>query len=283
MGGGRMKSRFVPDSVVTYILLHAACLLVFVTGVTWRGLAIFGATYVIRMLGVGIGYHRYFSHRTFKTSRPMQFAIGVWSVLALQKGPLWWAQTHRDHHRHADSASDLHSPRLQGFVYSHVIWFLLRENDVIVPSKIQDFYRFPEVRFVNDWRFYFPLNLVTWVLLYYAWGLEGLVWGGPVSTTFVLHLAHSIQSFSHAFGGYRRCPSDDFSRNHVWIGLLSLGEWHNNHHYLMSSARQGFAWWELDVQWLVLRAFKAVGLIWDLREPSREVLAGNFESARIQT
>jgi stearoyl-CoA desaturase (delta-9 desaturase) len=133
------------------------------------------------------------------------------------------------------------------------------------------------VRFVNDWRFYFPLNIATWVLLYWLWGLEGVVWGGILPTTLVLHIAHSIQSVSHAFGGYRRCPSEDLSRNHVWIGLLSLGEWHNNHHYLMSSARQGFAWWEIDVQWWVLLAFERLGLVWDLRRPSREVLAGQFD------
>jgi stearoyl-CoA desaturase (delta-9 desaturase) len=277
-----MKSRLVPDVAITYVLLHAACLLVFVTGVTWRGLAIFGVTYAIRGLGVGIAYHRYFSHRTFKTSRAMQFVLGLWGVLTFQKGPLWWAQTHRDHHRHADTASDLHSPRLQGFLYSHCGWFLTREHQGIVPSKIPDLSRYPEMLLLEDWRFYFPFNLATWALLYYFWGLEGLVWGGPVSTTCGFHIAHSIQSVSHAFGGYRRCPSDDFSRNHVWIGLLSFGEWHNNHHYLMSSARQGFAWWELDVQWLVLRALAGLGLVWDLREPSRDILAGNFEAARIQ-
>jgi stearoyl-CoA desaturase (delta-9 desaturase) len=274
--------RFVPENVITYVILHLACLLVFVTGVTWRGLAIFGVAYVIKMLGVGIGYHRYFSHRTFKTSRVMQFMLGFWATLSFQKGPMWWAQTHRDHHRHADTPSDLHSPSLQGFFYSHVIWFLLRENDVIVPAKISDFYRFPEIRVVNDWKFYFPINLTIWALLYHFWGLEGFVWGGPVSTTFVLHLAHSIQSFSHAFGGYRRCPSEDLSRNHVWIGLLSLGEWHNNHHFLMSSARQGFAWWEVDVQWLVLRGMAALGLVWDLRQPSREVLAGVYDGPRLE-
>ena len=206
----------------------------------------------------------------------MQFVLGVWGVLSLQKGPLWWAQTHRDHHRHADTTEDLHSPRLHGLFYAHCGWFQVRENQAIVATKIPDLYRFPELRFLEDWRFYFPLNVVTWALLGWAFGAQAAVWGGPMSTVLALQVVHAIQSVSHGLGGYRRCPTPDESRNHVWIGLLSLGEWHNNHHYMMSSARQGFAWWELDIQWLVLRVFAWLHLVSDLRRPSREVLAGEF-------
>jgi len=271
-----MKHKLVPDVVITYVLLHATCLLAFYTGVTWRALALFGISYPIRVLGVGIAYHRYFAHRAFKTSRAMQFVLGVWGVLSFQKGPLWWAQTHRDHHRYADTPQDLHSPRLQGLFYAHFGWFQVRENQDVVPSKIQDLYRFPELRLLEDWRFYFGLNLATWIALGWAFGLEGVVWGGAIPTALALQIVHAIQSISHAVGGYRRCPTTDDSRNHVWIGLLSLGEWHNNHHYLMASARQGFAWWEVDVQWAVIRVLGWLGLVWDLRQPSREVLEGRF-------
>jgi stearoyl-CoA desaturase (delta-9 desaturase) len=274
-----MKSKLVPDVVITYVLLHAGCLLALYTGASWRGVELFAIGYAIRSLGVGIAYHRYFAHRAFKTSRVMQFLLGLWGVLSFQKGPLWWAQTHRDHHRYTDTPQDLHSPRLQGLFYSHFVWFQIRENQEIVPAKIPDLWKFPELRLLEDWRFYFLFNLATWLALGAAFGLEGFVFGGLLPTVLAFQVVHAIQSVSHAIGGYRRCPTDDDSRNHVWIGLLSLGEWHNNHHYMMSSARQGFAWWELDVQWLVLRGLAAVGLVWDLRKPSNEVLAGDFSTA----
>lgn len=275
-----MTRRLVPDVVITYVILHAMCLLAFVTGLSWRALAIFAVTYAIRSLGVGIAYHRYFAHRAFKTSRAVQFLLGLWGVTTFQKGPLWWAQTHRDHHRHADTTNDLHSPRLQGLFHSHFVWFQLAENQAVMPGKIADLYRYPELRLLEDWRFYFTFNLATWAALGWMFGLDGVVWGGAVSTVCVFQMVHAIQSVSHAIGGYRRCPTGDESRNHVWIGLLTFGEWHNNHHYLMSSARQGFAWYELDIQWLLLRAMAHVGLVWDLRSPSSDVLAGRFDATR---
>jgi stearoyl-CoA desaturase (delta-9 desaturase) len=148
-----MKSKLVPDVVITYVLLHAGCLLALYTGASWRGVELFLIGYAIRSLGVGIAYHRYFAHRAFKTSRVMQFVLGLWGVLSFQKGPLWWAQTHRDHHRYTDTPQDLHSPRLQGLFYSHFVWFQIRENQEIVPAKIPDLWKFPELRLLEDWRF----------------------------------------------------------------------------------------------------------------------------------
>nr|HEX4314012.1 fatty acid desaturase [Kofleriaceae bacterium] len=261
-----MTSKLVPDVVATYVLLHAACLLAFVTGISWFDVELLATAYAIRMLGVGIVYHRYFSHRAFKTSRVLQAVFALWGVLSLQKGPLWWAATHRHHHRHADTPRDLHSPSLQGAFYAHFVWFQLRDNNAVVPPA--DLWRFRELRVIDDWRFYFAFNLASWAALGWAFGLAGVVYGAVLPTVLCLQMSHLIQSVSHAAGGYRRFASRDHSRNHVWIGVLSLGEWHNNHHFAMSSARQGVAWWELDVQWLVLRALAALGLVWDLRLPA---------------
>jgi stearoyl-CoA desaturase (delta-9 desaturase) len=263
----RDSKRIDPLVLSTYVVLHLSVLGVFFTGVTWRALAIFAATFAFRMLAVGIVYHRYFSHRAFKTSRPMQFVLALLGTLCFQKGPLWWARTHRDHHRYADTPKDLHSPKLQGLFYSHFVWFQEERHQDTDYARIDDYARFPELRVLDDWRVYFPINLVAVAGLGMAFGLEGVVWGGSVSTVVCYQLAHAIQSISHYGGGYRRCPSRDESRNHIAIGLLTLGEWHNNHHYAPRSARQGFAWWEIDVQYGVLRVLAAMGLIWDLRFP----------------
>jgi stearoyl-CoA desaturase (delta-9 desaturase) len=210
----------------------------------------------------------------------MQLVLALFGTLSFQKGPLWWAQTHRMHHMHADTERDLHSPTLRGFFYAHFVWFQERKNQATDYSYIRDFGKYPELRVLNDWRVYFSINLLAVAALYHFLGLEQAIWGGACSTIVCYQLAHSIQSVSHWRGGYRRCPSDDESRNHVAIGLLTLGEWHNNHHYLPSSARQGFAWWEIDVQFWVLKALAWLGLIWDLRVPAEASQESESRPAR---
>ncbi|MGI8990684.1 MAG: acyl-CoA desaturase [Bryobacteraceae bacterium] len=260
-----LRAKVTKLPVAGYALIHLACLGIVSTGVTWRGVSICMGSYWFRVFWMGAGFHRYFAHRTFKTSRPMQFVFAVLAMSGLQRGPLWWAQTHRYHHQHADRPDDLHSPRYQGFWYSHWGWFFAEENRRTHLSKIADLARFPELVWLNGAPAISLIAIGYALLLFALFGWDGLLWGFCVSTVCVWHTVHWIQSFSHSRGGYRRFDTGDSSRNHWLLGVVSLGEYHNNHHAFPSSARQGFAWWEIDCIYQALRIMSWFGLVWDVR------------------
>lgn len=257
---------FVWDATLGYAILHLACLGVFWTGEVQEGIAICLGTYFIRAIALSACYHRYFAHHTFKTSRTMQFLLGLLGTLSMQRGPLWWAATHRTHHRHADTPDDLHSPHHQGFAYSHWGWFLARKNRATDLAKVPDFAQYAELRFLDDWKGHTPVLVLHGMLLYWLFGWHGVFWGVCLSSIWVLHTTHWIQSMSHSYGGYRRFDTEDRSRNHWLLGLTSLGEFHNNHHYCPSSCRQGYVWWEIDFCYYLLKAMSRAGLVWDLKD-----------------
>lgn len=263
--------KLVPTMTFGYVALHLGCLAVFyLPGEVGRGIVICAASYVARMLILSAAYHRYFAHRSFSTSRPVQFLLGLAGLTTMQNGPLWWAATHRAHHRDADTPDDLHSPRHHGFFYAHSLWFLDSENQ---PSELArsvgDLARYRELWLLEHPLTFALVNAAYAGGLFALWGPVGLVWGFFGSTVVLLHVTHMIQSVSHSVGGYRNFETSDDSRNHVWVGWLSLGEWHNNHHRFPSSARQGFAWWELDPTWMALRLLQAGGVTWNLRDGRR--------------
>ena len=198
----------------------------------------------------------------------MQFVLALLGALTLQGGPIWWAQTHRHHHRHTDTPQDIHSPRHHGFWYSHFGWFLTERYYKADYRTIPDLARYPELRWVDS-----ELRIVLYVayawLMYRLGGLQGILWGFCLATVLLWNITHWVQSFSHSVGGYRRYQTRDDSRNHTLLGLLSLGAWHNNHHHAPSSAREGHVWWEIDVTYYILKAMSWVGLVWDLREFER--------------
>ncbi|MBI3784339.1 MAG: acyl-CoA desaturase [Deltaproteobacteria bacterium] len=258
--------------------VHLACLMVLWVGWSWFAVSICAALYLLRVFGITGGYHRYFSHRAYKTSRPVQFLLALLGTSAVQKGPLWWASLHRHHHRYTDVEEDIHSPKISGFWWSHVGWIL---SDRYMSTKweaIRDFARFPELRFLNRYHLMTPLSLaIALFLTGYALehnlpglrtsGSQLLIWGFFVSTTLVYHATFTINSLAHVFGT-RRFETSDSSRNNLILSLLTLGEgWHNNHHRYPGSERQGFYWWEIDVTHYVLRSLSWLGLVWDLREP----------------
>ncbi len=245
------------------------------------GTAIYGFTveavicavvlYVVRMFFVTAGYHRYFSHRTYKTSRVGQFLLAFGAQTTAQQGALWWAAHHRHHHRHSDQEGDLHSPRLQGFWQSHVGWIFVPQNMGTQVHRVPDLAKFPELLLL-DRRWLMPPVLLA-VACTALFGLPGLFVGFGLSTLAVWHGTFTINSLSHVFGSQRFETGDD-SRNNFLLAMLTLGEgWHNNHHHYQSSVRQGMAWYELDVTYLVLRAAAAVGLVWDLKEPPERVMS----------
>jgi stearoyl-CoA desaturase (delta-9 desaturase) len=259
-----------------FVSVHiAALVLVFVSPFSWRLVALCMALYFIKMFAITGGYHRYFSHRTFRTSRAFQLVLAVLGTLSLQKGPLWWAAHHRHHHVHSDQEDDLHSPSLHGFFWSHVGWFMSDVHEQTRLEVVPDLARYPELRWLD--RHYMVPGILMAVILFFAGGLGALTWGFFVSTVLTWHATFCINSLTHMFGR-RRYETTDDSRNSLILALITLGEgWHNNHHYYMASTRQGFFWWEIDITYYVLRGLKLCGVVWELREPPRKVV----ESHRI--
>jgi stearoyl-CoA desaturase (delta-9 desaturase) len=255
---------------IVYWGLHVACLLVFWVGGSAADVALLAATFGVRMFAITAGYHRYFAHRTFKTSRAFQFLLALVGCMATQKGPLWWSGHHREHHRLADRPGDIHSPS-DGFYHAHQGWIFEGHWDATPIDRIQDFERYPELRWLNRWYPVPPALLAG--ICFAIGGFSGLLWGFVLSTVLLWHATYTVNSFAHRFGS-RRFETLDTSRNNWWIALLTLGEgWHNNHHHYCASARQGFRWWEVDVSYYLLRLLGALRIVWDIKEPPAHVLA----------
>jgi len=264
-----------------FLAIHAGCLLVPWVGWSWTAIAVAAAFYVLRMFAITAFYHRFFSHGAFRTSRPVQFVFALLGASAIQRGPLWWASHHRQHHRHSDEEGDAHSPSRQGFWWSHVGWLLAQGNFRTRHELVRDLARFPELRFLDRFDSLVPLLLLP---AFYGAGelLAGvapglgtsgpqlLVFGVCISTVVLYHMTFSINSVAHRFGS-RRFETKDQSRNNALLALFTLGEgWHNNHHRHPSSARQGLRWWEIDASWYALLAMRRLGLVWDLKpRPAR--------------
>jgi len=253
-----------------FFLVHLVAFLgVFWLGWSWTGLLLALGLYAVRMFGVTGAYHRYFSHRTYKTSRAFQFVLAVLAMTSVQKGVLWWAAHHRHHHRTSDQPGDTHSVLQDGFWWSHVGWILAPQNHDTDLAKVKDLARFPELRFLD--KFYYLPGVALAVVLFFSGGIWALYWGFFVSTTLLWHGTFTINSLTHVFGSKRYVTSDN-SRNNLWLALITLGEgWHNNHHYYQRATNQGFFWWEIDVTFYVLKALSWVGLVWDLHTPPAHV------------
>ena len=260
-------------SLPFYAVHVAAVVGVVLVGFSWQGVALALGLYYLRMFGVTGGYHRYFSHRTYRTSRAFQFFLAVLAQTSVQKGALWWAAHHRDHHKYSDTPRDPHSYRDYGFWYSHVGWILSTETEETDYSRISDLARYPELRWLNNWHLVPPVTLAVGLWLVGGW--PALVWGFFVSTTLLWHGTFTINSLSHIWGKRRYATTDD-SKNNPVLAIVTMGEgWHNNHHYYPRSVRQGFHWWQIDMTYYVLRALSAVGLVWDLHVPTQKVIDGD--------
>jgi stearoyl-CoA desaturase (delta-9 desaturase) len=260
---------------IPFALVHVAAIAgVFLVPFSWKLVALAVALYYARMAATTIGYHRYFSHRSFKTSRAWQFVLAFLAETSAQKGALWWAAHHREHHRYSDLPGDPHSPKL-GFWESHVLW-ILRDGSAET-REIKDFSKYPELRWLNTYHLVPPVLLA--VVLFLIGGAPMLVWGFFVSTVALWHGTFLVNSVNHVWGS-RRYTTTDTSRNNGFLALLTMGEgWHNNHHHYMSSANQGFFWWEIDLSYYLIRAMQAVGLVWDVRTPPQGYLVPDAQPA----
>jgi stearoyl-CoA desaturase (delta-9 desaturase) len=257
-------------SSLPFIGMHLACLAAFFTGFRWTHVVLALVLYYVGMFFVTAGYHRYFSHRSFKTSRVFQFILAFGAMTSAQKGVLWWAAHHRHHHRFSDGEEDLHSPLRFGFWWSHLGWILSPKYNETRTELIGDFAKFRELRWLNKYHLFPPITLA--VVLFLIGGWSALVWGFFIRTVMLWHGSFTINSLSHVFGR-RRYATADTSRNNWLLALLTLGEgWHNNHHHYMASARQGFFWWEIDGTYYTLKVLSWLRIVWDLRQPPAEIL-----------
>jgi stearoyl-CoA desaturase (delta-9 desaturase) len=276
---------------VPFLLMHAACLLVVWVGWSRTAVILALGLYLGRMFAVTAFYHRYFSHRAFRTSRALQFVFAVLGNSTVQRGPLWWASHHRHHHQVADRPPDPHSPEQHGFLWSHVGWFMSKPNFPPRLDLVGDLARFPELRFLDRFDILVPVVggamvfALGEVLRVFAPGLgtsgaQLLVWSN-LSTVVLFHASFTINSLAHTLGR-RRYPTRDTSRNSLLLALLTLGEgWHNNHHRYPAATRQGHYWWEIDVTYYALVVLSWIGLVWDLKPVPREVLA-SADGARLE-
>jgi len=267
-GASRDPSTWAPNehinrrSSIPFIALHFLPLLAFVTGVTWRAVWLALALYLVRMLAITGGYHRYFAHRTYRLARIPQFVLAFIGTTAAQKGPLWWAAHHRAHHKYSDTERDIHSP-IRGFWWSHVGWILCDKYNKTDSDAIKDFTKYPELVWLDKHDWIGPWTLAIACYLYAGW--SGLVIGFFTSTIVLWHATFCVNSLAHVFGR-RAYDTPDTSRNSAIVALITSGEgWHNNHHRYPWAARQGFRWWQVDVTYYVLRLFSFVGIVRDIR------------------
>ena len=288
MPEGAAKMRAAPDRVdwmrcIPFIILHAGCL-----GVIWWGWSPFAVwtaviLYFLRMFAVTGIYHRYFSHKTYSTSRFGQFLLALWGGTTVQRGPLWWAYHHRHHHQHSDDPEDAHSPHVHGFWWSHIGWITSKRNFPTDYSKVKDLAKYPELVLLNRFDTLIPILFAImiwafgWILEVFAPGLgvtkwQLLTWGFFISTTALFHGTSCINSMAHLMGR-RRFKTEDDSRNSFILAIITLGEgWHNNHHRYMSATRQGFYWWEIDITYYMLKALSWTGFITDLKPVPKSIL-----------
>ncbi len=255
--------------IVPFALCHLAALGALWSGVTWQAVLLGVALYWLRIFGVTAGYHRYFSHRAFETSRPFAFALAFLAESTAQKGALWWASHHRRHHLYSDRPEDLHSPRAHGFVQAHLGW-LFSGTEETDWKRVKDLSARPELVWLNDHWLVPPIALALACLLIAGW--PGLFVGFFASTVCTWHATFAINSLAHVWGTRRYATPDD-SRNNPLLAFLTMGEgWHNNHHHYMRSARQGFFPHEIDLTYLVLRALASLGIVWGIKEPPARLL-----------
>ncbi len=274
---------------IPFVGLHLALPLVLWVGWSPLAVGLAVALYLVRMFAITAFYHRYFSHRAFRTGRIRQFLFAVLGSSAAQRGPIWWASHHRHHHATADCEGDHHSPTLLGLVWSHAGWIVSPACRYPDFDRASDWMKFPELRFLDRFDKFVPVLLIA--VLYGAGeylagaapqlgtnGLQLVMWGFIISTLCLWHATFTINSLSH-YWGKRRFATKDDSRNNLLLAILTLGEgWHNNHHYYAGSCRQGFYWWEADITYLVLHVMSRFGIVADLKPvPARvyEVAAEN--------
>jgi stearoyl-CoA desaturase (Delta-9 desaturase) len=260
-------------TLLVYLALHLLPFTVLGTGCTLWDVVLAFVLFIVRGYLMACGYHRYFAHRSYKTSRGMQFLLAAGACTAFRGGPLWWAGLHRHHHRYSDTDEDVHSPA-KGAVWTYAGWLLSGRFTRTPYALVRDLASFPELRWLNRNWLLPPALLGGLVLLVVGWSAFTI--GFCLSSVVLLHAQALTDVLVHWFG-WRRYATDDTSRNSFLVSLFFLGEgWHNNHHHYQSSSNQGFFWWEVDGAYTVLRGLALLGLVWGLRTAPEQALRCNL-------
>lgn len=249
----------------------AAITLPFFVPITWTAAILLVGLYLMRGFGLTAGYHRYFAHRAYQTTRWFQFALGWMGAMAVQRGPMWWAGHHRVHHKFSDQEGDPHSPIIRTIWWSHIGWIVSDELKDTDPAHMKDWQKYPELWWLDkyDW----VPGVLTALFCYLVGGIPGLVYGFLVGTVLLYHTTFMVNSVCHLLGS-RRFETVDKSRNNPVVAILTMGEgWHNNHHHYPSAARQGFKWWEIDLSYMILKSLSVFGIVWGLRQPTPRAMA----------
>ncbi|MGE0712395.1 MAG: acyl-CoA desaturase [Planctomycetota bacterium] len=255
-------ARYHRSKVLSYLLIHLLCLSALWVPFSWDCLAVCAGAYAFRILGITAGFHRYFAHRSYSTSRAFQLLLALWANTAFMRGPITWARAHRHHHRASDGREDFHSPRQLGLWFAHTGWFLTREYDEANTLPVRDLTRFPELVWLD--RFYWVPTAALLLALWLWGGAPYLVWGGLIGGVLAWHGTFTINSLAHRIGRQRYATGDE-SRNSLLLAVLTMGEgWHNNHHHDMHAARQGHRRWEWDPTWYLIWVWARLGLVWDV-------------------
>ena len=265
--------------VLPFIGLIVAIILAWGSGVDALSLGLFAAFSIATILGVTVGYHRYFTHKSFKTRDWIKFLLGVAGSASWEGDALEWVAEHRHHHKYSDTEDDHHSPHY-GFFKSHVGWLFTKTDPKQYARYAPELMDDPLFMFITR-------NFLLWATLglllpaAIGWAATGTVkgaflgflWGGLVRVLFVHHVTWSVNSICHTFGS-KNFRSDDDSRNNVVVGILALGEgWHNNHHAFQTSARHGLFWWQIDFSYILIKSLEFCGLVWDVKVPKQEDVA----------
>jgi stearoyl-CoA desaturase (delta-9 desaturase) len=286
----RLKRRLVFSVVVVPLLGSVAAL-----ALAWRygvgpvevGLLI--VMYLLTILGISVGFHRHFTHRSFQTSRALRVVLIILGSMAVQGPILTWAAVHRRHHQYSDQLGDPHSPYLmpegeptgggwRGFWHSHVGWLFAPEVTDwgrYVPDLMRDKTIFKLDRLYFLWLAAgFVVPALVGGLWHRTWlgALNGFLWGGMLRLFLVHHASWTIGSVCHIYGG-RPFDTKDGSTNNAWLALVTVGDsWHNNHHAFPASAMHGLRWWEFDLAGWVIRTLAALGLVWNVERPTPQAI-----------
>lgn len=255
----------IPMFVVIHVLAVASLFMF-----SWEAFWTFFALYVLTAFGITFSFHRLFTHRSFKTSKPMEYLAAIIGTLAMQGNIVSWVGHHRMHHAHSDTPKDPHDAS-RGFWHSHFGWMLMYRDEIDNPKTLNRFARDitsdPFLRFLGHDSVAIVMQIILGLVLLYVGGFKVMMWGMFVRLAFVYHVTWLVNSASHMFG-YKTYENDKsgLSTNCWWVGILALGEgWHNNHHAYQEVAYHGHRWWEFDFTGIVIRILAALGLIWDVK------------------
>jgi len=283
-GINQRRKNFANAVLIALIIVHLVSLLGFYTGISWTAFVAFLGLYIIRGLGITMGYHRYFAHKSFKTNRFFQFILGLMGSMAVQGGILWWVSHHREHHRYTETEDDIHSPVAHGFWQSHIGWLTNKKAFNAPKIRANDFAKIPEIKFLQKQYVFIQVLQVLGLFSLGSYlqaafpqletsGAQLLVWGFFINTVALWHSTFAVNSICHVWGK-EPYEANDTSKNNFIVALLAFGEgWHNNHHKFATSARHGLEWWQFDMTFITLRFLEAFGIVSHLKIPTQEQLA----------